>query len=60
MVVVKHGGKRNGSGRKPHTDKKEALFIYVPGSVLAFFGGKENAKKYAEQALQRKAKNSLK
>lgn len=59
-TVKKHGGSREGSGRKPATRKKTAIFIYVYEDQVEAVGGKEAAKVIGEQAVTRKAKNSLK
>lgn len=45
-----HGGPRPGSGRKPVTDRKVALTIYVKESVLEALG-KETAKEIAVDAI---------
>lgn len=51
MATKKHGGKRKGAGRKPVTDKKEAIFVYIKGSVIKKNGGKEAVKDKLEAAL---------
>lgn len=56
----KHGGKRNGAGRKPADRKKTSVFAYVYEDEIAAVGGREQAKTIAEQAIQRKAKIILK
>lgn len=38
----KQGGKRNGSGRKPVTDKKIQLTVYVPQSWTETVGWNES------------------
>lgn len=51
MATKKHGGKRNGSGRKPVTDKKQAVFIYVKTSVIKRHKTKEALKAKLEADL---------
>lgn len=51
MATRKHGGKRNGAGRKPVKDKKEPVFIYVKGSVINKAGGKLPLKRKLEASL---------
>lgn len=41
MAEIKHGGKREGSGRKPTDNPKEAVTIYVPKKSIYPFGNKE-------------------
>ncbi len=50
-----HGGVRPGSGRKKLTDKKEALFLYVEGSVIDANGGAKDSKTFAVAALRENA-----
>lgn len=50
-----HGGKRNGSGRKPLADKKKALTIYPLESQIAACGGDESSKEIALKAVVLKA-----
>lgn len=52
MATKKHGGKRNGSGRKSVSDKKEPVFIYVRGSVIKKAGGKAKLKAKLEAGLE--------
>jgi len=49
-----HGGKRPGSGAKRKTDKKQAIFIYIPASMVEKLGGYKSCKAFAEAALVRK------
>jgi hypothetical protein len=42
---MSHGGKRKGAGRKPCTDKKETIILYIRQSKIESFGGKELLKK---------------
>ena len=39
-------------GRKPSTDKKERLNLYVPGSIIQSLGGTEEAKRKIYDWLQ--------
>ena len=39
-----HGGKRKKSGRKPITDKKQTVTIYIRSSVIEKAGGMDNLK----------------
>ena len=39
-------------GRKPSTDKKERLNLYVPGSIIQSLGGTEEAKRKIYEWLQ--------
>lgn len=45
MEVKKHGGKRQGSGRKPVADKKQAVFLYIQKSVIEKNGGTTELKR---------------
>lgn len=60
MKQSTRGGKRQGAGRKAHNDKKEAIFIYIPGSMIAMLGGREIVKRLAEKAIERKCNNVAK
>lgn len=53
MAVKKtgRGGARKGAGRKPESDKKQAIFIYIRGSVIKKNGGKKAVKRKLESAL---------
>lgn len=51
MATKKHGGKRNGSGRKPVVDKKQAVFVYIRKSVIKSNGGKKAVKRKLEAVL---------
>jgi len=56
MIAKKqHGGSRPGSGRTPATDKKEPVFIYIPGSTVKLMGGRTAVKAFAEAAVRRNA-----
>jgi hypothetical protein len=43
-MELKHGGKRKASGRKPVTDKKVQVSLYIPTSQIEKFGGIEKFK----------------
>lgn len=45
--MAKHGGKRNGAGRKKLKDPKVQLTIYPRKSQIKAVGGKEKAKELA-------------
>lgn len=59
VAIKKHGGKRNGSGRKPAERKKTSIFIYVYEDIVEAVGGKEAVKVFAEQVVTKKGKNIL-
>ena len=48
---MKQGGKRKNSGRKPVTDPKVALTIYVHQSKITKLGGKDKARQKALSAF---------
>jgi len=54
-IKKKHGGARPGAGAKAKTDKKEAIFIYIPASQVKIFGGKPAVKTFAEAAVSKNA-----
>jgi hypothetical protein len=41
---MKHGGARKGAGRKPCSDKKQTVCLYIETSIINELGGIENAK----------------
>ncbi len=43
-MPVKHGGKRKGAGRKPSSDKKQTICLYIETSIIDDLGGIDNAK----------------
>ena len=45
------GGRRKGAGRKPIADKKVAITLYVPQSVVQSHGGLEDFREYCYQLL---------
>lgn len=47
----RRGGPRANAGRKPVSDKKVALYLYVPESIINGYGGADNARKAAENFL---------
>ena len=55
---MKHGGKRKGAGRKPIADKKIALTIYMPESIIKKCGGEYFAKSIMENSLLLKARKN--
>ena len=57
MAKKKHGGKRQGAGRKAVTDKKEPVFIYVKKSIIKKHGDVKAVKAFAEAALEENATN---
>lgn len=52
MAQKKHGGKRNGAGRKPVKDKRVQLNIYPLSSSIKNAGGKKKAKELALNAIE--------
>ena len=52
MAVKKHGGPRPNSGRKPATDPKESVFIWIKRSVIKRHGGKDKLKAKLERQLE--------
>ena len=38
------GGKRKGAGRKPSTDKKQTVALYIETSIINALGGLESTK----------------
>ena len=38
------GGKRKGAGRKPCSDKKQTVVLYIETSVISALGGLESTK----------------
>jgi hypothetical protein len=57
MKKTKHGGKRNGAGRKPAEDPKIAINIYPLTSQVKKIGGKDKVKAIAIKAVE-EASNS--
>jgi len=41
---MNRGGKRNGAGRKPSSDKKQTVVLYIETSIINNLGGIENVK----------------
>jgi len=48
---MKHGGKRKGSGRKPVTDKKQPVTVYIRQSTITLHGGKDKVRDKLKRAL---------
>jgi hypothetical protein len=48
--ILKRGGKRNGAGRKPCTDKKQQMTIYILTSQIEKLG-KDVIRQVCEQAI---------
>ena len=42
---ITHGGKRENSGRKPLTEKRLPVTVYLPESTIKGAGGKEDVKR---------------
>jgi len=42
--MEKRGGKREGAGRKPCSDKKQTVVLYIETSIINNLGGIDNAK----------------
>ena len=53
------GGKRNGAGRKPCTDKKQQMTIYILTSKI-YKLGKDEIRKICEAAINKAFIKSLK
>lgn len=48
-----HGGARSNSGRKPVSDKKEQVTLYIPASHIAKHGGMDLLKIKLEKYILR-------
>ena len=54
---LKRGGKRLNSGRKPLTDKKHPVAIYIEESIINKAGGKEKIKSQIKKMLYATSNN---
>ena len=55
-----HGGKRKGSGRKPVSDPKIQLSLYIPSSIIENLGGKQATISLLMNQLEKENKKNLK
>lgn len=51
MKEKQKGGQRSGAGRKPSSDPKQPITIFVNASVVNSFGGKEGVQLFCYAAL---------
>ena len=54
--IMKHGGPRKGAGRKPASDPKIAIMIYIEESIVKKLGGVEVVKNECYDFLKKSAK----
>ena len=54
-----HGGKRKNSGRKPVTDKKKQVTLYVLQSMIDKLGGEAEMKKYIYETIEKRYNDKL-
>lgn len=57
MKTENRGGKRPNAGRKPATEKKEPITIYITDTVITANGGKDSVKQELTNYINNKPTN---